>query len=300
MPAAGLAMSPFDLALYAFSVAIWGTSWIALRMQLGVVAPEVSLVWRFVIAAACMWVWALWRGSPFRYGQGDHVRFMGLGLFLFSLNFTLFYYGGITVPSGLLSVVFSLAAVLNPLLAALLFRQRIGGRVLVGGMLGVAGVALMFWPQYASELAAGRSAGILTGLALCVAGTLSFCSGNMVSAASQARGASVLDATAWGMSYGVVFLTLVCLVRGHTFTIDTSPAYLLSLFWLAIPASVAAFMAYLTLLGRIGSARAGYATVLFPVVALLISTLFEDYRWTLPAFAGLAFVIAGNLAVLRR
>ncbi len=290
-------LSSFDLVLYTLVVITWSTSWIAMKMQLGLVAPEVSLVWRFLLAAALMWAWALARGERMRWPAADHMRFAVLGLLLFSGNFTLFYYGAATIPSGLLAVVFSLASIINLGLGWLVLRQRIERPVAIGGVLGLAGIGLMFWPQIAG---AGFDARSALGLALCAGGTTFFCCGNMVSAAAQRRGLPILPATAWGMTYGALYLTLFALLRGKPFVIEWTLAYLGSLVSLAVLASVVAFAAYLTLLGRIGAARAGYATVMFPVFALMISTVFEGYVWTLPALAGLVLVLAGNLIVLRR
>ena len=127
-------LSPADTALYATTVLVWGLSWYALKLQLGTAAPEVSVFWRFVLAAAIMMGWAVMRGAPLRFSWRQHPRFAGLGLFIFSTNFTLFYYGGQHVPSGLLAVVFSLTSVFNLLLGFLIFGQRISRRVLVGGL----------------------------------------------------------------------------------------------------------------------------------------------------------------------
>jgi drug/metabolite transporter (DMT)-like permease len=287
-----------DLALYAATVFVWGTSWIAIRGQLGVVAPEVSVLWRFMLAAAVMAAFALWRGERLRgYPAALHLRFAGTGVLLFCANFVLFYYGGLTVPSGLLAVVFSLASVMNLLLAAVLLGNRIEPRVASGGIVGFVGIGLLFWPQIASV---GFDRAAFAGLGLCVAGTLSFCLGNMLTSTIQRRGVPVMASTAWGMIYGVVALLTLCLVLGHAFIIEPTWRYLSSLAYLATGASVVAFGCYLTLLSRIGAARAAYATVLFPIVALAISTAVEGYRWTLPAVAGAALALLGNLLVLRR
>jgi drug/metabolite transporter (DMT)-like permease len=129
---------------------------------------------------------------------------------------------------------------------------------------------------------------------------LLFCGGNIAATAVRRRGASLVASTVWGMVYGTACLALVALLRGQDFRIETTPRYLGSLVYLACIASVVAFAAYMRLLDRIGAARAGYTTVLIPVVALLISTVAEGYRWTVPALAGLALVLAGNWLVLTR
>jgi drug/metabolite transporter (DMT)-like permease len=290
-------MTSRDLLLYALTVIAWSTSWIGVRLQLGVVAPEVSLVWRFGLATILMFAWAMISGAQLAFPARVHARFALLGLLIFGLNFLLFYYGGLTTPSGLLAVVFSTASLFNLVLARPLLGQPIERRVLIGAVLGSAGVLAMFAPRI---LAGGDEPGALKGLAFCIAGTLSFCLGNMVSATIQRSGVRVVSASTWGMLYGTLLLAMFAAVRGQAFIVEPTLAYIGALLWLSIVASVIAFAAYLTLLGRIGAGRAGYATVLFPVFALMISTVAEDYRWTAPALLGLVLVLVGNVVVLRR
>ncbi|MES0809722.1 EamA family transporter [Roseibium sp. SCPC15] len=288
--------TPTDYGLYAVTVLAWGVSWIAMKGQVANVAPEVSVFWRFVLAASIMMAWAKFRGHSLTFPVRDHLRFAGLGALLFSTNFTLFYYGAAHLPSGLLAVIFSTASIFNLFLSMILFGQRPNMLALAAGIIGFAGIGLMFWPKLAGADLSSQAA---FGLLMCVGGTLSFCFGNMLSADTQRRGIGVTPATAWGMVYGMVFLGLFSAVRGQSFAIEWSVSYLASLIYLAIIASVIAFASYLTLLGRIGSARAGYATVMFPVVALTLSTIFEGYQWTPIAAAGLACVLSGNLLMLR-
>lgn len=286
-----------ELTLFATVVLVWGTSWLPLRLQLGVVAPEVSGVWRFALAGAIMFGWLLVSGERIRFGLADHARFVVLGALLFSFNFICAYYGGFYLTSGLLAVVFSLAAVINPLLAAAIWRAPPDGSVVLGAVLGVSGVALLFGPEIVATEASRETA---IGLGFVLAATLFFCTGNMFSAAYQQRGIPVLSANSWCMLYGTLWFALIALLRGEPFIVEWSARYLLSILWLAIPSTVIAFAAYLTLLGRVGAGRAGYSTVLVPVVALLLSTAFENYVWTLPALLGVVLVLIGNVIVLSR
>jgi drug/metabolite transporter (DMT)-like permease len=283
--------------LYVATVFLWGVSWIGIHAQLGVVAPEMSVLWRFLLAALLMWGWVLATGHQVRFSLADHLRFAAVGCCLFSFNFISFYYGGLNVPSGLLSVVFSLASVFNLVLSFVVFRQKVEPRVALGGVVGVVGIGLLFWPEITG---AGFNASALKGLGLCVMGTLFFCSGNMISTLVQRRGAPLLSATAWGMTYGCLVLLVLNLVRGNAFIIEPTAAYIGSLLYLSVGASVLAFMAYLTLLRRLGAARAGYSTVLFPIIALAVSTLVEGYQWTLLAGLGVALALCGNVLVLRK
>lgn len=285
------------LGLYVATVLLWGVSWIGIHAQLGVVAPEMSVLWRFVLAALCTWGWALVAGMRLRFSLADHLRFMAVGVCLFSFNFICFYYGGLTVPSGLLSVVFSLASIFNLVLGFVIFRQKVDARVALGGCLGAAGIVLLFWPEITG---AGFNLAALKGLGLCVLGTLFFCSGNMISTVVQRRGIPLISANAWAMTYGVVVLLVLNLVRGNAFIVEPTVTYLGALVYLAVGASVLAFASYLTLLRRLGAARAGYATVLFPIIALAVSTLVEGYVWTPLAAIGVVLALAGNVLVLRR
>ncbi len=291
------AVDTTSLLLFAAIMFAWGFSWIAMKGQVGIVAPEVSVFWRFMLAAAVMMAWAKAKGERLRFPFGDHLRFIGLGALIFSTNFTLFYYGAEFLTSGLLAVVFSTASIFNLLLSFLIFRERIGLAAFTAGMLGFTGVGLMFWHEV---MGAEFNASAALGLKLCIAGTLCFCLGNMLSASTQRKGISVVSASSWGMVYGMILLGLFAFARGKSFAIDWSPVYLGTLVFLAVVASVIAFGSYLTLLGRIGSARAGYVTVLFPIVALAVSTVLEGYQWTIASFTGLACVLAGNLLMMRK
>lgn len=289
-------LTGLDVALYGGVTFAWGFTWLAQHYQVGVVAPEVSVLWRFVIAAPFMLAIAAIRGEQLRFPLRDHLWLALLGLTLFCTNFVLFYYAAQWITSGLLSVVFALASIINIVLGALLFGTPISLRTVIGAVLGVGGLAAMFYPQLAST---DLNSQMLIGIALSVAGTFSFCFGNMISARLQRRRLPIFATTGIGMIYGACFLALIAAFRGNAFIIEPAARYVISLLYLALIGSVLAFTCYLTLLGRIGADRAAYATVMFPVVALAVSTVFEGYRWTLPAAIGVVAVLAGIVLALR-
>ena len=283
----------WDATLYVVTVLSWSVSWYALKVNADTfVAPTVSIVWRFVMAAAIMFVWVRATGGRLRFGPRDHAAFAAMGVTMFSTNFILFYHASETIVSGLLAVVFSLASVVNLTFNAAR-GQVAGARRWFGAALGVCGIALLYWPQ----LAGGASA--VWGLMLCVAGTVSFCTGNVVSQALQARAVPVLSASAWGMAYGAIWAFVLALVLGFELTFDPRADYVVSLLFLTLVSTVLAFWAYLNLVGRIGAGRAAYATVMFPIMALMVSTFIEDYEWTPLALGGVALALLGNLFVLR-
>jgi drug/metabolite transporter (DMT)-like permease len=277
-------------------VLAWGLAWIGIHFQVGVVAPDVSILWRFVIAGPIMLAIAAWRGDRLRYGFRDHAMFALLGLLLFSLSYLLYYHAAEVLPTGLLSIVFSLASFLNVWLGALFLRTPIDRRVIVGGLLGTIGMVALFYPQFAGH---AFPRGALIALVLSVAGTLAFCIGNIVSALLSKRSIPIFAASGYGMLYGSAGLAAYAFVLGHAFTVEWTLTYLGALIYLVLIGSVFGFAAYLTLIARIGADRAGYITVLAPVVALAASTLVENFQWTAVAALGLLAVLLGNVLVLR-
>lgn len=291
------ALAAADYGIYGVALFVWGTSWYAIKLQIGVVAPEVSLVWRFGAAALIMLAWVTVARAPVRFPAEIHVRFAVMGVTMFSTNFAMFYIAGSFVTSGLLAVIFSLTSIVNVLFSALWLRERLELRVAVGALLGIAGIGCLFYPEIRGTEFDVRA---LFALMLGLFGVLSFCTGNMVARTIQHSGISLRSQNMWGMVYGTLWMLVLALLSGERFIIDPSPAYLGSLAWLALLSTVVAFAAYLTLLRRIGPGRAGYVTVMFPVVALAVSTLLEDYRWTLVGGLGVALALAGNYLVLSR
>ncbi len=280
--------------LYLLVVLIWGTTWIALKWQLGPVPIALSIAYRFGLAAVLLFGWLLWR-RQLVVPRGKALGWvLAQGLCLFCLNFVCFLNASRTVASGLVAVVFSSAALWNALLARLVHGRAIAPQVMAGGALGLGGLVLLFWP----EISGGHAS--LTGLAWALGGTLCFSTGNLLSAALQGQGLKPVQTNAWGMAVGTTLLLGYALLAGQPLVFDASPRYVGAWLYLAIPGSVIGFTAYLTLVGRLGPERAAYSTVLFPVVALNVSAWAEGYRWTAPALVGLVLVMAGNVLVFRR
>jgi drug/metabolite transporter (DMT)-like permease len=285
------------LFLYLTTIVVWGTSWLAIKFQLGVVPPPTSVTWRFVLAAALMLAFCLITRRSLRWPAAWHGRAFLQGLFLFSTNYCLIYEGSRYLPSGLVAVVFASVVVMNIAGTALLFGKPLDRRTIIGAALGMAGLAAVFWPEIAGfDLSRTGSLGLL----FCLLGTLSASLGMLASAAGQRAGMPVLETNSVGMAYGAAIMAAYTAVSGAGFAFDPSPAYVLSLAFLAVFSTVIGFWAYLTLVGRIGADRASYATVVFPIIALTLSTWFEGFAWTPLALAGCALVIAGNAFILVR
>lgn len=283
--------------IYAIVVLIWGTTWFTIKFQLGVVAPEISLVYRFGLAAVCVFIYAAISGSPLRLSWRDH-RFVALqGLTLFCLNYWMTYLSTQYLTSGLVAVLFTSIIFFNLINSRLIFGTPVERRVLIAAAAGILGVALLFLPELRAALG-DRS--IIHGALLALAATYVASLGNMAAMHNTNGGLPVVTVNAYGMAYGALGLAVIALMRGTPIAFDPHWPYVLSLLYLSLAGTSLAFGLYLALLKRIGAARAAYTSVLFPVVALTVSTLYEDYRWSLPAFIGLAVLVAGNALALGR
>ena len=283
--------------LYCLVVLIWGSSWLAVKFQVGVVPVEISVAYRIGIAALCMFAWTAAKGWPLRFALVHHRSLALQGALIFSCNFIFFYLAAGHLTTGLIAVLFSTASALILLINGVRQRRWPQATVLLGATLGTCGIAIIFHPELAAfRFASGAGLGLLQTFA----GTLCFCLGSLVTARNHRVGLPLCGSTAWAMLYGVILLTSFATLRGSPWRFEATLAYGLSLAYLALFGSVIAFAAYFALLARIEAEKAAYATVLFPVVALSLSTLYEGYRWMGSAAVGIFLIFLGNLLVLRK
>lgn len=283
------------LALYAATVLIWGSTWIAITFQLGVVPEAVSLVWRFFLASLCLFAYAFLRRKPVLLPWREHGFIAVQGVALFGVNYLLVYFATARVTSGLVAVMFSTIVFWNLINERLFFRTPFEPRVILAAVLGLGGIVMIFLPEVQSLSLNGPT---VQGVLLAMGGTWLASLGNMAAVRNTRQGLPLVRLNAWGMLYGSMALAAVAALRGQPFIVEWTPAYLLSLAYLALFGSAAAFGCYLMLMHRIGSARAAYAAVMFPVVALLLSTLFEGYQWRTISVLGVALVLGGNALAL--
>jgi len=281
--------------LYAVTVLIWGSTFFAIEYQLGVVEPEVSIFFRYATASLLLFGWSALLGRRLRFDLRAHVWFVLLGFFLFGINYILTYRAQIHVTSALCAIAFSMMLWLNIINSRVFFGVRAGRRVLLGAALGIAGIVTLFAPQI-KEFALTDA--VFFGSVLAVLGALSASFGNMVSQKAQKLDLPVIQSNAWGMFYGAIVTGTIAATQGHSFTFEWTTGYVISFAYLTIFGSIVAFGAYLTLLGRIGAHKAGYAMVMFPVIAVILSTLFEGLKMDASIIIGTGLVLIGNLFVL--
>jgi drug/metabolite transporter (DMT)-like permease len=282
--------------LYGLTVLIWGSTWIAIKYQLGTVDPMASIAHRFALSALLILLFLLLRRQSLGLPLRHHPFLLLQGLCLFCGNYFFVYHAELVLASGLVSVVFAGIMMLNVLNGALFLGSPVHAGVVVGGLVGLLGMGMVFWPELKAFNLSDAS---FVALLYCLAGTLLASFGNIIAARNKLHDLPLLVGNVWAMGYGAAAMYIAALLAGVTISFDTSPAYVLSLLYLVIFGSVIAFWAYLTLVGNIGADRAGYANLLFPLVALAISTAIEGYQWTLVAVAGMSLVMIGNWLVMR-
>jgi drug/metabolite transporter (DMT)-like permease len=283
--------------LYVVTVLIWGSSWLAIKYQLGSVDPMVSVAYRFLLASAISWLYCRFSGRLMRYSLRDHGFMFLQGASLFALNYWLFYLSELTLTSGLAAVIFSTIVVMNMMNGVLFLKNRLELRVVLGAGIGLFGIIVVFWPEVTDFESGSEN---LFAVSLAVLATLLASLGNIASARNQRKGIPVVQANTFGMTYGALLMLVLSWATGREFTFEVTLPYVSSLVFLSVFASIIAFWTYLTLLGRVGVERAAYATLIFPLVALGFSTVFEDYQWTASAGIGILLILAGNLLILKR
>lgn len=286
-----------NIFLYIVTIIIWGSTWIGIKFQLGVVDPMVSVVYRFGAAAALLLLFCKVRGLSLKFSLKDHAFMALLGIFLFSLNYWLVYVAEVYLTSGLVAVLFSSIVFMNIANGAIFLGSPVEKKMVVGAVFGTMGILLIFMPEIESfDLTDKGMMGIFIGFFSVLLASF----GNITSARNSRNNIPVVQANAFGMLYGTLVLTVLALALGKEFNFVFTVPYVGSLVYLSVFGSIIAFGSYLTLIGSIGADKASYSIMVVPVVALVISSFFEGYAWNISAVAGLLMVVGGNFLALHK
>ena len=255
------------------------------------------MLYRFLLASVLLFIYCGVRRLPQRFSVHEHAWLALQGALMFSVSYIFVYYAEEHVVSGLVAVGYSASPLLALLGMRLFFGTAMTAPLVGGSILGILGITLVFWPEFA-HLQGDRTTAIgamHTALAVIVSAL-----GSMVAHRNQQAKLPLWQTMAWGMLYGAMFSLAVCLVTGKPLAFEATAPYVLSLVYLAVLGSIIAFAGYLTLIHRVGATRAGYIGVMVPIVALVISSIFEHFRWHAVTVAGIAVTVAGNVMILRR
>lgn len=292
-PAAPVWLDPASIVICTLA---WGTTWFAITLQFGAVDPIVSIVYRFALAAALLFAWCAMRGETVRLTLEQHLFTLGAGAFTFGVNYPLVYWAEERVTSAVVAIVFAAMAFVNQMAFRIVFRVRAPALAWVAALLGVAGVGLISWEEVIGAEIGGRA---WAGIGLAFAAVIGASVGNLFSNKAQQVGAGTAALTGWAMAYGTALLTIFALVTGRAWTFDPSWRYVLSLLHLSLVGSVIAFALFFGLAKRRGYAIASYISALTPLVAMLVSSVFESKHWGWTAFGGAGLVLSGQFLLMR-
>jgi drug/metabolite transporter (DMT)-like permease len=282
--------------LLAVCVLVWGTTWYAITLQLGDAAPEVGVALRFGLAGAVVLAMCASRGLPLRFGPRAHALLALQGAFLYGVSYVCVYHAERHVVSGLVAVGYSASPLVGGLGARLLFGTGLAPRFVVGGVLGLAGVALIFWPEFGRAASRG---GVTTGALFTVASVLLSTVGSLTASRNRENRLPFWPALGYGMLYGAAISAALALAQGRSFALPTGAGWWAALLYLSLAGSVLTFACFLTLQQRIGVGPTGSIGVMTPLLALAISMAFERFRPDALTFAGVALAVTGNVMMLR-
>lgn len=289
-------LQPRVLLPFAIATLIWGSTWFVIRDQLGVVPPTWSVAYRFLIGSATMFAWAAYTRAPLNIGYRGQTFAVLFGLAQFVLNFNFIYRAEDHITSGLVAVVFALLIVPNAIFGRIFLKAPLSRRFLFGSAIALVGVALLILQEVRRD---GSSAeATLLGTTLTLLGLMSASVANIMQGTQQARALPMASVLAWGMLWGGLMNVALGLATVGAPVVETRAVYWLGVVYLGVFASAIAFTCYFGVIRAIGPARAAYSGVLTPILAMLLSTLFEDYRWTLLAAAGGIVAMVGLLIAL--
>ena len=283
--------------LYFVVLLAWGSSWFAISFQLGDVAPQVSIVWRFLLASIILFIWCYFRGLKLSFPWRDHLSWLLLGFFLFCVNYICAYFGTFYLASGLVCLIFSTLTLFTVFNGFVFFKKPIRLPILVGAVVGIAGLSIIFSNEISSTDWSLES-GVIKGFLWMLLATFFASIGMLLSGQFQARKMPLVQSNAFSMLYGSLILVFYIAVSDVSFSFNTSYSYVISLVYLALIASVIGFGFYLKLVGNVGADKASYVNIFTPTIALLLSTLFENYEWSWVGLIGVLLIIIGNIIVL--
>ena len=278
--------------------AIWGSTWIVIRGQLGVVPPEWSVAYRFVIAAVAMALVAAFKGESLRLGRKGLVAAVVLGFTQFCVNFDAVYLAERHITSGVVATVFALLMIPSSLLAWAFLGQRPTRRFAWSSAVAVVGIALLFLHEMRAHAASGRA--VAAGIALTFVGMLGSSTANVLQARPEMRRFPLFALLAWSMAAGAIIDGLIALAMTGPPVLDWRPLYWAGLLYLALAASVLTFSLYYPVIRRIGPGKTAYSSAIVPIIAMGFSTWLEHYRWTGLSIAGAVLALGGMAGALSR
>jgi drug/metabolite transporter (DMT)-like permease len=283
--------------LFLVTLFCWSPTWYVIKFQLGYVDPLVSVFYRFLIAAIIIFVYLIYKKKNLKFSLNQHIWFLFFGICLYSLNYVFFYLSNTYLISAFPAVVFSTVVIMNILGEGFYFKKKPSLKTLLGATIGMIGIMIIFNEEiFNFSLANGTHVGLF----LALLGTFCASTGNMVHQRNLNNNFPLIPTLAYAMLYGSLVTLSITQIKGTELLFEYSFSYIASLAYLSIVGSIFAFIFYLRLLEKVGAGRAGYVGVVMPVLALLISTVFENLEWQQDLIIGLPILIIGAVLVINQ
>jgi len=286
-----------NFILFGITLFCWSPTWYVIKFQLGYVDPLVSVFYRFLAASIIIFIYLIIKNKKLRFSLNHHIWFLFFGICLYSLNYVFFYLSNTYLISAFPAVVFSTVVIMNILGEAFYFKKKPSLKTLIGATIGMIGIIIIFNDEIFNF---SLSNGIHVGLSLALLGTFSASTGNMIYQRNLNNNFPLIQTLAYAMLYGSLVTLLITQLKGTELLFEYTFNYMASLAYLSIVGSIFAFIFYLKLLERVGAGRAGYVGVVMPVLALLISTIFENLMWQTDLIIGLPILIIGAVLVINQ
>ena len=286
-----------NFLLFIITLICWSPTWYVIKFQLGYVDPLVSVFYRFFIAAIIIFIYLIYKKKNLKFSLNHHIWFLLFGICLYSINYDFFYLSNTYLISAFPAIVFSTIIIMNILGDSFYFKKKPSLKTLIGSTIGMIGIAIIFNDEiFNFTLSNGRHVGLF----LALLGTFFASTGNMVHQRNLNNNLASMPSIAYSMLYGSLVTLLITQIKGTELLFDYSFSYIASLAYLTIIGSIFAFIFYLKLLEKVGAGRAGYVGALMPVLALLISTVFENLEWQTDLIVGLPILIIGAVLVINQ
>ena len=283
--------------LFLITLFCWSPTWYIIKFQLGYVDPLVSVFYRFLAASIIIFIYLIYKNKNLKFSLNYHMWFLCFGVCLYSINYVFFYLSNTYLISAFPAIVFSTVVIMNILGEAFYFKKKPSLKTLIGATIGMIGILIIFNNEI---LNFDLKNGTHIGLFLALLGTFSASTGNMIHQRNLNNNFPLVETIAYAMLYGSLITLLITQIKGTELLFEYSFSYIASLIYLSTVGSIFAFIFYLKLLERVGAGRAGYVGVVMPVLALLISTLFEGLKWQTDLIIGLPILILGAVLVINQ
>ena len=290
-----------NIVLFLGALLFWSATWSIIGLtQVNIdLDPTISVFIRFILAGLIILAYVILTNRKLIFSLKEHLYFFILGIFLYSGNYIFFYHSNVYLPSNIPATVFCLLTIFNILGEKFIFKKPITSMTLSGALLGITGIGIIFYQDFVNF---NLNSGTTLGLMFALFATLSASAGNLIAIYNKRNyNIPLLQNVAFAMIYGALVALIVSFIKGAEFYIPISNfSYLLGLAYLIIFGSIISFLCYIRFIENTSASTGGYIGVIMPILALIISMIFEDVKPDIFFLTGLPVALIGLLLILKQ